>query len=467
MSGSSGAAIQCRLTVACILGVLSLTAAASGTLPKLKVSDNRRFLATAEGKPFFYLADTAWELFHRLTREEAVHYLDNRAALGYNVVQAVAIAELEGIETPNAYGHKPFLPGKGAKPAVVEGKSNDYWDHVDFIVEAANRRGIYVAMLPTWGRWWKDGYFKPDTARAYARFLAGRYSSKAVIWVLGGDRRVENDRERALIRAFAEGIRSVDRDNLITFHPSGGSSSADYFHSEGWLDFNMRQNGHGIDCGRYCFDLRRDYDRRDPVKPVIDGEPVYEGHPISFDPDRRGHTVAADVRRALYWDLFSGACGHTYGHHSVWQMYKAEKFPDAGKNRPLMTWREALAEPGAKQMKFAKDLLLSYPFFTRIPDPSLIVDDEIKSLVPGAGTRRYASTRDIEGTYAFVYAPVGRDFTVSFASLRAERYEAAWMNPRTGEYSAWESFDRPDARRFTPPAPGELLDWVLVIRKAN
>ena len=74
----------------------------------------------------FYLADTAWELFHRLTREEAVHYLDNRAALGYNAVQAVAIAELEGIETPNAYGHKPFMPGKGAKPAIVEGKDNDY-----------------------------------------------------------------------------------------------------------------------------------------------------------------------------------------------------------------------------------------------------------------------------------------------------------------------------------------------------
>ena len=148
-------------------------------------------------------------------------------------------------------------------------------------------------------------------------------------------------------------------------------------------------------------------------------------------------------------------------------MYKAEKFPDAGKNRPLMTWREALAEPGAMQMKFAKELILAYPFFSRIPDPSLIADDAVKSLVPGAGTRRYAATRDIEGTYAFVYAPVGRDFTVSFASLRAERYEAAWMNPRTGEYSAWESFDRPDTRRFTPPAPGELLDWVLVIRKAN
>ena len=31
-----------------------------------RVSDNRRFLLDQFGKPFFYLGDTAWELFHRL-----------------------------------------------------------------------------------------------------------------------------------------------------------------------------------------------------------------------------------------------------------------------------------------------------------------------------------------------------------------------------------------------------------------
>ena len=63
--------------------------------PRLKVSDNRRFLVTEKGEPFFWLGDTAWELFHRLTREEATRYLENRAKLGFNVVQAVALAELE------------------------------------------------------------------------------------------------------------------------------------------------------------------------------------------------------------------------------------------------------------------------------------------------------------------------------------------------------------------------------------
>ena len=43
-------------------------------LPKLKVSENHRFLVTESGQPFFWLGDTAWELFHRLTREDAEHY---------------------------------------------------------------------------------------------------------------------------------------------------------------------------------------------------------------------------------------------------------------------------------------------------------------------------------------------------------------------------------------------------------
>jgi hypothetical protein len=34
-------------------------------LPKLKISENKRFLVTESGEPFFYLGDTAWELFHR------------------------------------------------------------------------------------------------------------------------------------------------------------------------------------------------------------------------------------------------------------------------------------------------------------------------------------------------------------------------------------------------------------------
>ena len=39
--------------------------------PQLKVSENQRFLMDSEGKPFFWLGDTGWLLFSKLTREEA------------------------------------------------------------------------------------------------------------------------------------------------------------------------------------------------------------------------------------------------------------------------------------------------------------------------------------------------------------------------------------------------------------
>ena len=464
-----------RTSIAFLLGAaVALGGGFSGVagLPRLKVSDNHRFLVQEDGKPFFWLADTDWELFHRLNREEACQLLDNRKALGFNVVQAVAIAEVDGVGVPNAYGFKPFVADDRPEPAVNDGPDNDYWDHVDYVVDEANRRGIYVGMLPTWGRWWKEArLFTPENARVYAEWLAKRYRDKGIVWILGGDRKADSERERAIIAAFAHGLRAGDGGvHLVTYHPWGGGASSELFHSADWLDFNMRQNGHEIDYPRYDGTLA-DYRRNDPVKPVIDGEPVYEGHPVAFNPDGRGHTVAADVRRALYWDLFNGACGHTYGHHSIWQFHGAKRTMEVnrdGINRPLMPWHEAINELGAAQMQHAKNLILSFDYFTRIPDPELLVADKVKSLVPGAGTRRYAACRDEAGTYAFVYAPYSRAFTIDRTRLCDQPLVWAWMNPRDGKFSEWQQMPTSDGQvRFQPPTPGELLDWVLVIKTAS
>jgi hypothetical protein len=63
---------------------------------------------------------------------------------------------------------------------------------------------------------------------------------KPIIWIVGGDRPVENDAQRAIIHATAEGLRSGDGGrNLITFHPPGGHTSSQWFHDADWLDFNM------------------------------------------------------------------------------------------------------------------------------------------------------------------------------------------------------------------------------------
>lgn len=453
--------------LACVISLTSLAEPpkAPPPLPELKVSDNGRYLVTSEGKPFFYLGDTAWEIFHRLTREEATRYLKDRARKGFTVVQAVALAELDGLTAPNAYGFKPLIDNDPARPDSKPGSDNDYWDNVDFVVSQANSLGLYIGFLPTWGDKWngkgkKPEVFTPENAAAYGEWLGQRYRNAGLIWILGGDRPVENDRQRRVLRALAAGLRKGDGgSHLITFHPNGGAGSAEYFHNEPWLSFNMRQNGHAVEYTGHYDKTLLDY-RRTPAKPVIDGEPVYEDHPISFRPDELGHTIAADVRRPLYWDLFSGACGHIYGNHSIWQMYAPGREPI---NRPLMTWTEALDEPGASQMQYGRKLLESRPFLTRVPDDSVIVPAAVASAVPGAGRYRFAATRDGNGTFAMVYTPIGRRFSVRMDAVAGPKLLAWWYNPRTGQATKIGTFEASGTREFMPPNPGEQLDWVLVL----
>lgn len=446
----------------------------SAAPPRLKVSDNQRFLVTADGRPFFWLGDTAWELFHRLTREDAVRYLRHRAGQRFTVIQAVALAEFDGLNTPNAYGHRPLLNNDPMTPDVKDGPNNDYWDHVDFVITEAARLGLYIGLLPTWGDKWNirrgagPEIFTTANAEPYGAWLGRRYKDAPnIVWILGGDRPIETDTHRAILRAMARGLRAGDAGgHLMTLHPTGGQGSAAAFHADEWLDFNMRQNGHQAEfSGRYD-QTRVDYDRT-PVKPVLDGEPVYEDHPLSFDAPRLGHSVASDVRRALYWDLFSGAFGHTYGHHSVWQFWTPERTPV---NNPLLVWTEALDQPGAAQMQHARALLESRPFLTRIPDDDVLVAGRVPTAMPGAGRYHFAATRDASGSYAMVYAPVGRPFTVRMNKISGSRVTAWWFNPRTGKATLIGKpalYANAAERTFVSPDRGESIDWVLVLDDAS
>lgn len=461
------AAMDLRRRLGGLLLVVSfLTAIAhAAPLPQLKVSDNHRFLVTDDSKPFFWLGDTAWELFHRLNRDDAEAYLKVRSEQHYTVVQAVALAELDGLNDPNPYGEKPLVNNDPTQP------NDAYFQHVDWIVSKANSLGIYVGFLPTWGDKWNKKWgagpeiFTPANAETYGEWLGRRYKEAGIIWILGGDRPAETNAHHEITRAMARGLRKGDGGrHLMTWHPTGGSSSSQHYHQDAWLDFNMRQNGHVAEFnGRYDL-TRSDYDRT-PIKPVLDGEPIYEDHPVSFDAKKFGHSIAADVRRPLYWDLFNGAFGHTYGHHSVWQMFD----PKRGKpvNNPLMPWFEAVTQPGAFQMQHGRALMESRPFLSRIPDPTILVADAVPTSVPGTGRYHFAATRDSEGSYAMIYAPAGRAFQVDLTKLAGSDLSAWWFDPRNGTAAFLETFKKAGVRKFYPPSMGEHLDWVLVLDDAS
>lgn len=424
----------------------------------LRVSENNRFLTHATGVPFLWLGDTAWELFHRLDREDAERYLENRRQKGFTVIQAVALAELDGLNTPNPYGERPLFDNDPARP------NPKYFDHVDWIIAKAREKGLYIGLLPTWGRyvvkgsWEKSSpiIFNPTNAAAYGAWIGARYKDTPnLIWILGGDRNPDGVID--VWRAMAQAIRHADAGrHLITFHPQGGSSSATLLHTEPWLDFNMIQSGHAArDLPNYEM-IAADY-ARTPVKPVLDGEPRYEDHPIKWRPDELGWFDDADVRQAAYWAVFAGAFGHTYGCHPIWQMAAP------GRERVGLArhdWTEVLDLPGASQMRHLRALLESRDFLSRVPDQSLLLNN------PPTGPDHARATRG-DG-YIFVYLPTGKPVDVRLRAYRrgggVRGWFVSWFNPRTGEWLKAPDAAAKEVVSFTPPgSPGRGNDWVLVL----
>jgi hypothetical protein len=446
----------------------------ASALPRLKVTENRRYLQYDNGQPFFYLGDTAWELFHRLNRAEATQYLTNRAQKGFTVIQAVVLAQLGGLTVPNANGDLPLLKGDPAQP------NEPYFRHVDFIVNQAEELGLYVGMLPTWGSHWALGTaaFNPANARQFGRFLGARYKDKPIIWILGGDRSIISDAERAIIDAMAAGLTEGDGGaHLKTFHPIGPGMSSLKLHDAPWLDFNMFQSSHAArdhDNGLYT---EHDY-ALTPAKPTLDGEPRYEGIPVGFylrNASGIDRFDDYDARQAAWWSVLAGACGHTYGNNSIWQMFKPVlkgQVGDPNRVRDLfglpgsiiganIPWFEALDHPGAFQMRHLRRLFEALPFTKLIPDQRLILNG------PTSGGARLRAARASDSSFALIYTPRGESFTLDKSVIKGERLRETWYDPRYGVSYPIKEQDTWGIQTYTPPTSGRGNDWVLVLTKVE
>lgn len=431
-----------------------------------RVHASGRFLQDADGAPFFWLGDTAWELFHRLTLAEADHYLADRAAKGFTLIQAVALAEFDGLHTPNAYGELALIADDPTRP------NEAYFAHVDAVIARANALGLVVGLLPTWGDKVRPLFgvgprvFDVANATPYGAWLGARYRDADVVWILGGDRPpVGVDQgaafdDRAVWRALAAGIRAgAGPGALLTYHPAGFASSAEHLHAEPWLDLNLLQSGHGSGHDVPVWEWVARELAREPRKPVLDAEPNYEDHPVNpwptWDP-ATGYFRDHDVRKQAYRSVFAGACGVTYGHHAIWQ-FCSDRHPPI--NHADRAWVAALDRPAASQLIHLRRLLERFPTFTRIRDPLLIASD------PGVGGAHLEATRDVDGTYALIYLPETASVTIELERLTGSALTASWFDPRTGEATPPERIARVGRLTFTPPGAGP--DWVLVLARVD
>ncbi len=430
-------------TLACLLCFLLSSA-------QLKLSPDRHFLRTTDDKPFFWLGDTGWDLFQILKREDVDWYLEDRAKKGFTIIEAVVLAERDGLG-PNIYGHRPLLNDNPATP------NEAFFQDVDYIVNKAEQLGLIIGMLPTWGNFWHSfegttGIFTNQSARSYGRYLGNRYKDKPIVWILGGDRVPTYDVQYGIINSLAQGLREGDEGrHLITFHPDVNLAS-DFFRGDDWLDIDMAQTGHSSLSLNYQTAQRSR--ESVPVRPYIDGESRYEDHPDRFDPNN-GWLDDFDVRQTAYWSMLSGAAGHTYGNHNVWQ------FNGSGSRGPFTYarnfWKDALNQPGAVQMGIMKKFFESHSWQDLAPDQSLIAGDnpETEEHIAAA----ISQNKDL----LMAYTPYGRTIKVNTGKINKSSFCAYWFNPRDGKLNSIGSFQKKETQEFIAPSEGRGNDWLLVI----
>lgn len=403
----------------------------------LRVSDDKRHLAYADGTPFFYMADTGWRLTTELTHSDVDQYLDDRKAKGFTVIQVMLLPIIH-LSNKNVYGEYPFTDGDHfdlTKP------NEAFFQNVDWIFTRAAEKGMVLLVNPAWfgqgqDNWWK--YLTTSNAQQYGQYLGNRYKNyNNLMWFLGGD--YKPDGKFTEIKLLAETLKQIAPQQLMSYHagPEAASSSK-YFQNEAWLDFNI------------CYTYQGPYDyvladyNKTPRKPVIFGEGGYENESNDAQPG-----TPHRIRRQAYWTMLYGAAGQAYGGRDIWMFAPG--------------WQSALQWTGAQDMVYVRNLL------TGVDWSSLVPDQQHSYLTGGYGSI-YEDFVSVSYTPAgkllLAYTPQKATLKVNLAKFSA-RVTARWFDPTNGKYQLIaENLDNQGEREFTSPDKnsGGDADFVLVIQ---
>jgi hypothetical protein len=428
----------------------------------LRVAPNRRYLVDQSGRPCLIHGEAAWSLITALTREEADHYLSDRARRGFNAIIVNLIEhKFNGPRTRD--GAAPFA-APFAAPGSLSSPNEAYFAHADWVIRRAGHYGIQVVLAPLYLGYagTDEGWIAEVLAagvegcRAWGRYVGRRYAEFAnIIWLIGADR--EPGEALDHVDAAVEAIREFDRRHLFTAGSAPERSPAEDFGRGGWLDLNTTYT-YGIVHRK----LLADYARR-PVRPFVLAESTYEGE----------HNASpVQIRRQAYWALLCGACGHFFGNLPIWGFYEAgadmggtQYFNNEGRAANSVCaegWRQALDGPGSRDMVHVRALFLSRPWYHLAPD------DRHEVVVDGLGEFRgldyLAAARTTDGGTVIAYMPTARAVHVDLTKMRAKTVQAWWFDPRTGEAQSAGRFASDGIREFAPPGPG---DWALVLDDAG
>ena len=415
----------------------------------VQVSDNGRYLAHADGTPFFWLMDTAWNGALKSSEDGWQTYLQDRLAKGFTGIQFVTTqwrAARADREEQRAYsGYEDIT----INPA--------FFQRLDERINAINEAGLLAAPVVLWALGDKQevpGKLPEDQAVRLARYVTARYGAHHVAWFLAGDENFSDERGERWRRIGEAVFEEPQHEALATVHPQGRQWHLEEFRAEEWYDFIIYQSSHGggpetiewIHSGPPAQNWKNE-----PTLPIINSEPGYEDH-VAWERGNR-HT-AFDIRQQAYYSLLSSpAAGVSYGAHGVWSWETEPGEPlDHEGTGVAKPWDEATHLPGGEDLKHLADLFTSVDWWELRPEQDLLRGQ------PGGDdpTKHVAAARSPEGDLAIVYLSGGGRVALETEALAAG-LEAEWFNPREGGRRAAEPTG---TGTYTAPSS---RDWVLVV----
>lgn len=421
----------------------------------VRVADCGTHLSHADGTPFFYLADTAWNGALLSSEPDWAAYLNDRKTKGFTAIQFIVMAPW-GAAYTDAEGRTAF---SADDPSHV---NPDFFERIDARLAAINAAGLLAVPVLAWAAKFGDSArhnpgaaFRERLIESLVRYQVDRCRAHHVLWLLAGDGRYDGLRSWKWKRIG----RKVFGDPAIArapvgMHPMGKTWPYGSFRREKWLNLLGYQSSHSDDPATMRWLLRGPPAEawREERKPIINLEPCYEG---IRNWATSGKTITnIGVRRAMYGSLLNApTAGVTYGAHGVWSWEKEAREPlnhaGSGVARP---WNEAAQFPGSFDVQRLASLFTSIDWWRLRPAPELLRvqpgEREISRFVSAAA----ADTRDL----AVFYLPTGGEISLHSSGLPCS--DAFWFDPRTG--SRQTANMGADGAAAAP----DLNDWVLVLR---
>jgi len=417
----------------------------------MHVARDHRHLEYADHRPFFWLADTAWDGARWSSLKEWERYAQLRSSEKFTAVQWIAAPGT------NSEGRSAFTGGAHLKPDL------EFFRKKDAKVDELNNAGLLDAIVPlselalnTTNRL---ETLPESQAVLLLRYLVARWGANDVAWLLACDGAAV-ERWKHIGRAV---FGNISHAPVILF--TGESYWAlDEFRAERWVDVFGYQTGQDISDDNLQWMLAgpvpRDW-KREPARPFINIAPPYENEPAGKSQPR---ITALDVRRSAIWSLLlTPTAGVGYGAHGVWDWEKdADAAPVTPGNESWKIWEKSLYLPAARQMDNVAAFFQGVDFNRLLPAQELLLEQ------PGA---------DSPAHHISVAATAAGDLTVAYTperaavSLRSKVLQpsasATWFSPSTGlsnPTAASFSLGRDDRGtnkvQFIPPGEG---DWLLLI----